>query len=212
MTRAVTTALLLSLMLALTAEAVEQPRLVLVVVVDQLRADALRPLLGRFLQAGTPKTPGGFRYLLQRGAYWPVAEYSMAQCITGPGHATIATGTYPYRHGITTNGWWGGDVPPERVLPDPQRDAASVECVSPGKSAPELGQSPVRLRAPTLGDALREVDPRSQVFTVDLKARAAILLGGHSANLALWFDEPSRAWVSSPTTLSGAPCPRPWRP
>lgn len=183
---------LLVTLLSVSALAAPRPRLVVLLVVDQLRADGLRPVYGRLLPPGSARAPGGFRYLLERGAYWPLAEYDVAQCMTGPGHATIATGAYPARHGIVSNSWWTGEAPAAGAPPP------LVACVAPNAQAPAQGESPSRLRAPTLGDTLKERDARSRVVTLALKSRAAILLGGYGADLALWLDGAALAWKSSP--------------
>ncbi len=171
------------LLFALSAAAAERPRLVVVLVVDQLRSDALRPVFDRLLPPGTAKRPGGFRYLVERGAYWPLAEYRMSHCMTGPGHATIATGAYPSRHGISSNAWWATDC--------------VLGCVAPRETDAALGDSPRWLRAPTLSDALDEAQPASRTVTLSFKPRAAVLLGGHTADLAVWLDEEALLWTTS---------------
>lgn len=75
----------------------ESPKLAVVVVVDQMRADHLSRFAGLYKD--------GFKRLLDKGAVFTNAHHDHAYTLTGPGHATIATGSNPSRHGIVTNSW-----------------------------------------------------------------------------------------------------------
>ena len=72
---------------------VERPKLILVISIDQFRADYLQKLSHLFRPAKMGKKVGGFNYLMQKGAYFSHAEYGILQNMTGPGHATILTGS-----------------------------------------------------------------------------------------------------------------------
>src|SRR5947209_8310709 len=85
-----------------------RPRLVVVLVVDQMRADYLTRFAPRFLPS-TDASPGGFRFFIEHAAYWPFAHYDLLQAMTGPGHATVLSGSYPYRNGISLNSWCSVD-------------------------------------------------------------------------------------------------------
>jgi predicted AlkP superfamily pyrophosphatase or phosphodiesterase len=164
----------------LNAETYQQrPRLVITVVIDQFRADYLTQLEKKFLPAG--KGGGGFQALMKKGAWFPFASYDNLQNMTGPGHATVLTGAHPFFTGIGNNEWF-----------DPAT-GKDVYCVDD----PKFGRSPSRLRAPTLGDELKLRHPESKVVSLALKDRAAILLGGHAADLALWFDKKTNGWTTS---------------
>jgi arylsulfatase A-like enzyme len=145
---------------------------VLLVVTDQLTYDALertRPLL-----------TGGLARLLERGASFADAHHAHAVTTTAPGHATLATGADPARHGIVGNSWTDR-ARGERVYCawDPDREI----------------YSPIQLRLPTLGDRLRERWPRSKVYAASGKDRAAVLLAGRRGHGAFWFDDGE--WVTS---------------
>ena len=77
----------------------QRPKLVVVMVIDQCRADFLDRFRDRF-------GPGGFNRLMREGAYFSECFYPYAVTETGPGHATLATGTTPDRHGIAANDWY----------------------------------------------------------------------------------------------------------
>lgn len=149
------------------------PRLILVVVVDQFRGD--------YLERFDSLWSGGIRRLLDEGAVFTEAHHRHAVTETAPGHASLVTGCHPRRHGIIAN-YWSDPAAGRRVY--------SVE-------DPEHGVSPVRLLEPTLGDWLKERSSRSRVFAVSGKDRSAILLGGHRADAAFWYDEWDGGWSSS---------------
>jgi predicted AlkP superfamily pyrophosphatase or phosphodiesterase len=102
----------------------ERPRLAVLVVFDQLRADYLerwRKLFG----------PGGFRRLMEEGAWFRNCHYPYAATLTSPGHASMATGAVPASHGIIANDWYDraarnrvAAVRTERYRPVPERPGA----------------------------------------------------------------------------------------
>ena len=157
----------------------EKPRLVLILVVDQFRADFFTRLENKFLPEGTDKNPGGFQYLISKGAYFPSAEYKVMAAMTCPGHATISTGAYPALTGISLNDWY------DRKL------KKNVGCVEDEKD----GVSPRRLLTSTIGDELKIISKDSKVFSMALKDRSAVMLGGHHANFAFWFGK--KGWQTS---------------
>ncbi len=166
----------------------QRPKLVLVLVIDQFRYDYLmrfRPFFGR----------GGFNRLLDGGAVFTDCRYDYATTMTGPGHATLLTGTYPYAHGIIENNWYDRDR---------QRKIYCVEDLSTRmvanreKASASPGFSPRNLTASTLGDELRlATDFRAKVVSISLKDRAAVLMGGHTPSAAYWYDVGSGRFVTS---------------
>ncbi len=156
-----------------------KPKLILMIVVDQLRADTFTRLHKKFLPAGTEKKPGGFQFLLSRGAYYPLAEYKVLAAMTCPGHAMIATGGYPANIGIPINGWY------DRV------QKRKVGCVEDNKD----GVSPRNLTTSTFGDELKTISKKSKVISMAVKDRSAVMLGGHQADYAFWYG--NNGWETS---------------
>lgn len=153
-------------------------RLVVLVVVDQMRADYLTryaPLFGE----------GGFKRLMRDGAHFANAYFSHASSATGPGHATISTGSIPRFHGITGNEWYIDPVDVDFQKSVSDRDSRMSGC----GDANEIGASPRSLLAPALGDQLKLADRRSRVFSTAIKARAAVMLGGRKPDGVYWFDD-----------------------
>ena len=172
----------------------QRPTLILLVVIDQLRSDTLTRLQDRFLPARVEgHKAGGFRCLMQDGAWFPQAQYDVAHALTAPGHATVVTGAYAYRTGIILNRWWD------------EEQACKAYCVGHGgyqgvgTKPPEYvrGTAPTNLKATTIGDSLKMAGHPTRVVSVSLKDRAAILMGGHGADVALWWDHGATQWQSS---------------
>lgn len=160
----------------------ESPRLVLLVAVDQMRYD----YLPRFADAFT----GGFRRLNRAGAVFTNAHLDHYPSVTAVGHAAMLTGARPSVSGIIGNDWY------DRAL---KRSVTSVE--DPGTrllgAGDAAGSSPHRLRVSTVGDELKMAHPGSRVISLSHKDRSAILMGGRMADLALWWDTKTGAFVSS---------------
>ncbi len=163
------------------------PRLVVVLSIDQLRGD----YLPRFLpHLGA----GGFRRVLREGFSYRDCRYASANTETGPGHASLLTGAYARGSGIVQNDWF--DAKEGREVYCVADDA--VKALTPAGARAGGGRSPRRLLAATVGDALEvATNGASKTLSVSLKDRAAILMGGHAADLALWFDPASGDFVSS---------------
>jgi len=163
----------------------KDPKLVLQITVDQLRGDLPMRYKERLGQ-------GGFRYLLENGTHYKNAHYQHANTETAVGHATLATGADPSRHGIIANDWID------------QKTGNFVYCTEDdrhhivgSKPKPHKGVSPRNLLATTIGDELIVHNGgRSRVFSVSVKDRGAILPGGH-AGKAFWFSKSSGRFVTS---------------
>jgi predicted AlkP superfamily pyrophosphatase or phosphodiesterase len=166
----------------------DRPKLVLVLVIDQFRYDYLmrfRPYFG----------PRGFNRLLDGGAVFTDCRYDYATTMTGPGHATLLTGTYPNLHGIIENRWYDREAQREVYCVE---DLHTRTVASRQKPSPSPGFSPHYLTASTLGDELRmATDFRAKVVAIALKDRAAVLMGGRTPSAAYWYDVGSGRFVTS---------------
>lgn len=172
-----------------------KPKLVVLLVVDQMRADYLR-MYGH-------QWKHGLRELMERGAWFPLAAYPYMNTVTCPGHATIATGSFPATHGMILNAWWDrGAGKSMSCTDDPQ-----IKNISHSGSANKSGMSAWRLQVPTLADQLRaQSGGKSRVVTFSLKARSAIMMAGHGGDAVTWFDDTNGAWVTS-DAFAKAPVP-----
>lgn len=181
------------------------PRLIVVLVFDQFRADYLTRFQSRFLPSVQKDGKlGGFRWLISHGAYFPFAQYDILQSMTGPGHATILSGSFPYQSGVPLNDWYDRSRHSRMYCAgDPD-----TETVGAHPKDPFVGTSPKNLIATTVGDELKNAGFPSKVVSISLKDRAAIFMGGHRADLALWLDRESFHWVSSKFYLPDGKLPK----
>ncbi|MEE8148624.1 MAG: alkaline phosphatase family protein [Longimicrobiales bacterium] len=152
------------------------PRLVLLLVVDQLSAD----LFERYQDLFT----GGFRRLLDGGRIYPNATYHHAITETSPGHATMVTGVNPSRHGVVANAWWEQNDIGEwkQVVNVMDPEAPLIEL--PGY----VGASPRVLLRPGLADWMYEHDDDTKVVSIAGKERSAILMASLHRGHVYWFD------------------------
>ncbi|QDZ06761.1 alkaline phosphatase family protein [Sphingomonas panacisoli] len=156
------------------------PKLIVVISVDQFSADLFAEYRNRFT--------GGFKRLLD-GAVFPAGYQSHAATETCPGHSTIMTGDRPARTGIIANDWVDLNGPrPGMVY------CAEDERV-PGSSFSNYTASDIKLRVPTLGERLKNADPRVRTVSVAGKDRAAIMMGGHKVD-QLWFWRDGKGFIS----------------
>ena len=152
----------------------EPPALTVILVVDQLTADRTREW------AHKPSS-SGFRRLWQGGVVYDNAAYDHATSATAPGHATIATGVHPSKHGVISNFWF------EREAKRP----------FPSVWDPDYGISPRRLAAPTLADSLHSShQERRKIFSVSIKDRGAVFIAGQHGK-AFWYSTRSGGFVTS---------------
>jgi hypothetical protein len=152
------------------------------IVVDQLRAD--------YLSRHGDLFQGGLQRLLAEGVVFLGARHRHAITVTAAGHATLATGVDPRRHGFALNRF---PDPETGQITEIDRDPG----VTPVGAAGAKPASPVRLRRDGLADWLRAHDSRSRIVALALKDRAVIASAGRGAALALWLDKTSGTFVSS---------------
>jgi Type I phosphodiesterase / nucleotide pyrophosphatase len=164
------------------------PKLVVVIIIDQFRADYLERYRDQFPE-------GGFRLLLDHGANFTDCNYDYANTRTAPGHATLFTGAYSNGHGIAANEWW--DPKKKKMVTSVEDDATKLVGIT-DETKNKPGASPHNLLADTLGDELKlATQGKSKVFSISLKDRAAILPGGYSADAAYWIEPKTGAWITS---------------
>ncbi len=168
-----------------TLAAPAMPKLVVGIVVDQMRYDYLYRFKEKY-------SDGGFKRLMKEGFVFENANYNYVPTYTGPGHACIYTGTTPSHNGIISNDWYDRELGKTvYCVGDSASKAVGTTSIS-GK------MSPWRLLSTTITDELRTASNfKSKVISISLKDRGAILPGGHTANAAYWHDPYSSNWVTS---------------
>lgn len=164
----------------------ERPKLVVGIVVDQMRFEYINRFWDRYGQ-------GGFKRLVNEGFNCKNNHFNYIPTYTGPGHASVYTGTTPRMHGIIANNWFDRNED-EMVY---CTDDATVNPVGTKQKSGKM--SPSKLKTTTIGDALKLfTQQRSKVIGIALKDRASILPAGHTANAAYWFEGGKEGvWISS---------------
>jgi predicted AlkP superfamily pyrophosphatase or phosphodiesterase len=171
-----------------TRSGAAQTKLVFVIVVDQFRYDFLERFQDLFGE-------GGFRRLMNEGAFFTNANYDYIPTYTAPGHAAIFTGSVPAQNGIVGNTWYDRQAGKVRVMVS-DNDA---HMVTDKGVATETGAPSARpLIGTTIGDQIRLANNfQSKVIAVSLKDRSAVLPGGQRPNGAFWFSGQTGSFVTS---------------
>lgn len=162
----------------------EQPQLVVLIVVDQLRAD----LVDRYAEAFT----GGFHRLMEDGYRFTGASHAHAVTETAAGHATLSTGVFPSRSGIVANDWAqrnGQNWVTMYALADSEAPIVGVEGAE--------GRSPANMLHSGLADWVLAADPEARAVALSSKDRAAITLAGKSRSQVYWLMSPLGRFVTS---------------
>ena len=166
-------------------QAQDRPLVVVGIVVDQMSNEYLNRFNKDF-------GDDGFRKLMNGGTYFPNTYFNYVPTATGPGHASIYSGSNPSGHGIVGNRWFD------------RKESALTYCVSDRNTKGVNGESTVGQRSPTnlkgaaIGDMLKlSSSGKSKVYSLSIKDRSAILPGGYRADLALWWDDVSGKWTTS---------------
>ncbi|HEX8871543.1 MAG TPA: alkaline phosphatase family protein, partial [Candidatus Acidoferrum sp.] len=162
------------------------PKLVVVIVVDQMRGDYVDKFLGQW--------SGGLKRMVEEGAWFRAAAYPYAATETCVGHATVSTGAFPASHGMVANAWWDRE---QQKMVTCTSDPAVKDSAYAGGSTTS-GDSAVKMQMPAFAEELKfQAGGATRVVTLSLKARAAITLAGHSGDAVTWFDPSSSSWVTS---------------
>lgn len=170
-----------------------KPKLVVGIVVDQMRGDYLNRFWGKI-------GDGGFKRLVNQGYSFENAHYNYVPTYTAPGHASIYTGTYPSVHGIVGNVWYNRFTGKEVYCTSDD----SVASVGGGSVAGKM--SPRNMLSTTITDELRIAsNRRAKVIGIAFKDRSAILPAGHLADGAYWFDGRSGSFITSTFYMNRLP-------
>jgi predicted AlkP superfamily pyrophosphatase or phosphodiesterase len=172
----------------------QKPKLVIGLVIDQMRYDYLTRFSDRYGK-------NGFKRLLEKGFSIESAYYNYIPTYTAVGHASIYTGTTPDNHGIISNNWY------DKFL------KKSIYCVDDnnyktvGNNGDRGRKSPFRMHTTTVTDQLHLAqNMNGKTIGIAIKDRSAILPAGHTANGAYWFDGGKNGqWISSTFYMDSLP-------
>tara|TARA_B100000900_G_C20595038_1_gene723056 strand:- start:1324 stop:2955 length:1632 start_codon:yes stop_codon:yes gene_type:complete len=172
----------------------EKPKLVIAIVVDQMRYDFLENLSYRF-------SDNGFKRLINNGYNCKNNFYNYVPTVTGPGHSSIATGSTPMIHGVVGNNWFD------------RENKKSIYCANDSKynniggDAYSGNKSPNNLLVETFADVNKTSNNnKSKTISVAIKDRGSILMGGKNADAAYWYYGKEKAqWISSTYYMNQLP-------
>src|SRR5216683_1551142 len=169
-----------------SAKSPAKPKLVVLLVVDQMRAD----YVDKFL----PQWTGGLKRLVEEGAWFRDAAYPYAATETCVGHATISTGAFPSTHGMISNEWFDRELQKTVACTDDSK----VKNLGYAGASVTGGNSASKMLVPAFADELKfQTGGGTRVVTFSLKARAAITMGGRLGSAVTWFDADVGAWTTS---------------
>ncbi|WP_420574201.1 alkaline phosphatase family protein [Kordia sp.] len=169
---------------SLNAQQKDSPKLVVGIVVDQMSYEYLYRFYDKFGEEG-------FKLLMNQGTNCRNMHYNYVPTFTGPGHASIYTGTTPSNHGIVANDWY-------------RRSTGKIENCVADSTVHTIGSntdrgvfSPFNLKANTITDQLKLTYADSKVISVSIKERGSILPGGHLSDGSYWFDYETGNFITS---------------
>ena len=172
----------------------KKPKLVVGIVVDQMRYDYVTRFYSRY-------SSDGFKRLLNNGFSLENAHYNYIPTYTAVGHSSIYTGTTPANHGIIGNNWY------DKSLKKSIYCVYDSNYVSVGNTSSAGKKSPYRLVSTTITDQLKIAqNMKGKSIGISIKDRSAILPTGHTANAAYWFyGKNDGDWISSSFYINKLP-------
>lgn len=172
----------------------DRPKLVVGIVVDQMRQEYLYRFGNKFSE-------GGFKRMINEGFMLQNAHYNYTPTVTGAGHASVYTGTTPANHGIIGNDWY------DKELKKSVYCAGDANYSTVGSTSVEDGKmSPQRMLTTTITDELKlATQKRAKVVGISIKDRGAILPAGHMADAAYWYDEKVGKFITSTFYMNALP-------
>jgi len=161
-----------------------KPKLVIGIVVEQMRYEYLTRFWDKFGEQG-------FKKLIQNGTSCLNANIDYMYSQTLPGCATIATGANPAQHGIIGDEWY------DRIKNKVTAATAGEITATLSDAERDKNYTPAKLSVSTIGDELKLANRFSRVLSISMDPSSAVLLAGHNAEGAYWMDEQTGEWVTS---------------
>ena len=175
------------------SQSVDRPKLVVGIVIDQMRYDYIYRFWDKY-------SANGFKRLVNDGFFCKNTNYNYVPTYTAPGHSSIYTGTTPAVNGIIANDWF------DRKMGKNGYCVTDNTVMGVGSAAEEGKRSPANLLTTTITDELRlATNKKSKVIAISLKDRSSILPGGHMANAAYWYEGSSGNFISSTYYITELP-------
>lgn len=162
----------------------EKPKLVVSIVVDQMRYEYIPLYWDKYGE-------DGIKRLVNEGYSFTNNHFNYFPTYTGPGHAAVYTGTTPAVNGIVGNSWYDRNI-------DNNMYVVADSTITPVGTEGEAGKmSPANLMSTTVTDELKEANEDHKVIAVSIKDRGAVLAAGHVGDAAYWYEGDSGNFVTS---------------
>ncbi|QPH38558.1 alkaline phosphatase PafA [Pedobacter endophyticus] len=178
----------------------KKPKLVVGIIIDQMRAEYLYRFKDNYGE-------NGFKRLMKTGFNVKNTHYNYVPTATGPGHASVYTGTTPSNHGIVSNHWYNRDTKKIMYCAE-DTTAALIDNDDAQKNTKDktFFRSPRNQKTTTITDELKLfTNNRAKVIGISLKDRAAIFPAGHLANAAFWYNSKNGNFITSSYYLNRLP-------
>jgi predicted AlkP superfamily pyrophosphatase or phosphodiesterase len=176
-----------------TTNGINRPKIIIGLVIDQMRWDYLYRYSDRY-------STGGFKRLVNEGFSAENTLIPYTPTITACGHSSIYTGTTPAINGIVGNDWYDAQLKRNMYC------AEDTTVTTVGSSTMAGVMSPRNMLTTTITDELRlATNFKSKVIGISLKDRGSILPAGHSANAAYWYDGQTGNWITSTYYMKSLP-------
>ncbi|MBO6762212.1 MAG: alkaline phosphatase family protein, partial [Roseivirga sp.] len=171
----------------------EKPKLIVGIVVDQMKQEYVWRFYNHFEE-------GGFKRLIEGGFMAKNGHYNYASTSTGPGHASIYTGTTPSVHGIVNNNWYSRKLKRSVYC----AEDTSVRAVGGFNRSGLI--SPANLYSSTITDELKmATQQRGKVIAMSIKDRGSALPGGHLSDGSYWYDSRTGNFMTSTYYMEDLP-------
>ncbi len=182
----------LTLIINLNAQ-IERPKLVVGIVVDQMKQEYIWRFENDFGN-------GGFKRLMKEGFEAKNAHYNYSNTSTGPGHASVYTGTTPSIHGIVNNNWYS------RLLKRGVYCAEDTTAQAVGGTEDDGHISPANLYSSTITDELKmSTQQLGKVIAMSIKDRGSALPGGHLSDGSYWYNAATGTFMTSTYYMESLP-------
>lgn len=174
------------------AIAPEKPKLIVTIVVEQMRYDFIDRFYNQF-------GPDGLKKLLIEGSFCKNTHINYMFTQSSPGYTSIVTGATPSVHGIVADKWYK-NINETKIESTRNRRYKTV-----GSNSLYGEHSPSQIITSTISDELKLIDKQSKVFSIGIDPSAAVLSGGHLSNGSYWMDEKTGQWISSQYYIDSLP-------
>lgn len=175
---------------SILAQTEDKPKLVIGIVIDQMRAEYLYRFQDNYSE-------NGFKRMIREGFNVKNMHYNYVPTATGPGHASIYTGTTPVNHGIVGNNWFSKEKNRQMYCAEDGNEFL-IDGSTFKKKITNYSRSPKNLKSSTITDELKLFsNNRSKVTGISLKDRGAIFPAGHLADYAFWYNTETGNFITS---------------